>query len=158
MGGLSYGQITTSIYLKVSVSDFLTLFSARTGDDWFWATTPAPILIAAACVALTASTILAITWPASYPDGIYAIGLGYEQPYLLPVYIWIYCIIWWLIQDAVKVACFYWLKSNNIFGVNESGVVVLPDSTIEFMRAQERAATEKTKLLDDQDKRGGSSH
>jgi H+-transporting ATPase len=28
--GLSYGQITTSIYLKVSLSDFLTLFSART--------------------------------------------------------------------------------------------------------------------------------
>lgn len=29
--GLSYGKVTTSIYLKVSVSDFLTLFSARTG-------------------------------------------------------------------------------------------------------------------------------
>jgi len=28
--GLSYGQVTTSIYLKVSVSDFLTLFSSRT--------------------------------------------------------------------------------------------------------------------------------
>ena len=35
IGGLSYGQVTTAIYLKVSISDFLTLFSARTGgvDD-----------------------------------------------------------------------------------------------------------------------------
>ena len=40
IGGLSYGQITTSIYLKVSVSDFLTLFSARASDDWFWTTSP----------------------------------------------------------------------------------------------------------------------
>ena len=31
IGGLSFGQITTTIYLKVSISDFLTLFSARTG-------------------------------------------------------------------------------------------------------------------------------
>ena len=31
LGGLSYGQITTMIYLKVSVSDFLTLFTTRTG-------------------------------------------------------------------------------------------------------------------------------
>lgn len=29
IGGLEYGQITTTIYLKVSISDFLTLFSAR---------------------------------------------------------------------------------------------------------------------------------
>merc|ERR1711988_155828 len=29
LGGISYGKVTSSIYLKVSVSDFLTLFSAR---------------------------------------------------------------------------------------------------------------------------------
>merc|ERR1711988_1850415 len=36
LGGISYGKITSSIYLKVSVSDFLTLFSARAGGDWFF--------------------------------------------------------------------------------------------------------------------------
>jgi len=134
LGGLSYGQITTSIYLKVSVSDFLTLFSARTGDDWFWTSTPAPILIGAAAVALTASTILACTWPASYPDGIYAVGLAYETPYALPVYIWLYCIVWWLVQDAIKVLAYYYLRSNNVFGINDTGVVVLPESTLEFKK------------------------
>merc|ERR1711988_478247 len=33
LGGISYGKVTSSIYLKVSVSDFLTLFSARAGGD-----------------------------------------------------------------------------------------------------------------------------
>jgi H+-transporting ATPase len=41
IGNLSYGQITTAIYLKISISDFLTLFSARTGGDWFFSTAPA---------------------------------------------------------------------------------------------------------------------
>merc|ERR1711977_671689 len=45
LGGISYGKITSSIYLKVSVSDFLTLFSARAGGDWFFMVKPAPILI-----------------------------------------------------------------------------------------------------------------
>lgn len=34
LGGISYGQITTSIFLKVAVSDFLSLFSARAGEKW----------------------------------------------------------------------------------------------------------------------------
>merc|ERR1719201_1574367 len=75
-GGLSYGQITATIYLKVSISDFLTLFSARTNENWFWTTAPAPILMGAGCLALTTSTIIACTWPPSCPDGVYTEGLG----------------------------------------------------------------------------------
>merc|ERR1719162_1708512 len=41
LGGIPYGKITSSIYLKVSVSDFLTLFSARAGGDWFFMVKPA---------------------------------------------------------------------------------------------------------------------
>ena len=76
LGGLSYGQITTAVYLKVSISDFLTLFSARTGEDFFWTSYPAPILLGAGALALTASTVIACAWPQSAPDGIYALGLG----------------------------------------------------------------------------------
>jgi H+-transporting ATPase len=36
LGDLTYGQVTTAMYLKVSISDFLTLFSARTHDGFFW--------------------------------------------------------------------------------------------------------------------------
>lgn len=136
LGGISYGQITTSIYLKVAVSDFLTLFSARTGDDWFWSSKPAPILFGAACVALSLSTILAITWPSSYPDDIYTLGLAYHTPYLLPLYIWLYCILWWLIQDVAKVYAFKFLRHYNLFGINDTGMVVLSQSALDIKAAQ----------------------
>ena len=76
IGGLSFGQIITSIYLKVSISDFLTLFSARTGDNFLWTSVPAPILLGACAIALSSSTIIAVAWPQSAPDGILALGLG----------------------------------------------------------------------------------
>lgn len=120
IAGLSYGQITTSIYLKVSVSDFLTLFSARTGEHFFWKTAPAPILLGAGLVALTCSTILACVWPKTYPDGIYAMGLLNREPYGLFVYIWLYCIVWWFIQDAIKVGVYSFMKKFNIFDINDS--------------------------------------
>merc|ERR1712107_620540 len=75
LGGISYGKITSSIYLKVSVSDFLTLFSARAGGDWFFMVKPAPILLCGAMVALSCSTCFAMFWPKSYPDGIQTEGL-----------------------------------------------------------------------------------
>eukprot|EP01038_Epipyxis_sp_PR26KG_P012334 gene12334-16543_t len=98
LGGISYGQITTSIFLKVAVSDFLTLFSARAGENWFWTSKPAPILLVAASLALASSTFVACIWPMSRPDGIPTLGLERKQPYILPVFIWIYCIFWWFIQ------------------------------------------------------------
>jgi len=133
LGGISYGQVTTSIYLKVSISDFLTLFSARTGGDWFWTTRPANILLGAACVALSASTIIACTWPASYPDGIYALGLAYNVPRELALWIWIYCIVWWFIQDAFKVLTMILMHKYNVFGINNTGKLVIPESTKQYI-------------------------
>ena len=98
IGGLTYGQVTSSIFLKVAVSDFLTLFSARAGEKWFWTSRPAPILLGAGALALTLSTLLACIWPRSKPDGIPTLGLELKEPRILPVYLWIYCIIWWVIQ------------------------------------------------------------
>ena len=133
LGGLSYGQVTTSIYLKVSVSDFLTLFSSRTGNYPFYHTMPAPILLGAACVALSISSILSVVWPSSYVDAIYTLGLGLHKPYLLAVYIWIYCIVWWWIQDVFKVLTMKIVIKYNLFGYNDTGKVVLPESTLRYI-------------------------
>ena len=141
LGGLSYGQITTSIYLKVSISDFLTLFSARGGSSWFWSTAPAKILLGAGFVALSSSSILACVWPASHPDGVYALGLGYRKPYALPVYIWIYCLVWWVFQDAAKVFTYWVLKRFNLLGINSTGALLLPESTLRYME-EEKARRE----------------
>jgi H+-transporting ATPase len=72
---IEYDQIITMMYLKVSVSDFLTLFSARTHSGFFWTMRPSPILLGAATLALGLSTIIACLWPASRPDEIPTRGL-----------------------------------------------------------------------------------
>jgi len=149
LGGISYGQITTSIFLKVAVSDFLTLFSARAGELWFWSSRPANVLLIAAALALSTSTLLACVWPMSRPDGIPTLGLQRRPPHILPLYIWIYCIVWWIVQvspliamnprcakiseltpspprvfqDAAKVLTYRFLKRFNVFGYNDTGVV-----------------------------------
>eukprot|EP01040_Poterioochromonas_malhamensis_P007402 gene7402-7984_t len=120
IGELSYGQITTIMYLKVSISDFLTLFSARTHDGFFWSSRPSIILLAAASFSLCLSTLLACVWPKSTVDGQSVVGLTNEDPKAWAVYVWIYCIIWWLIQDAAKVVLYWWMGKYNIFGINDS--------------------------------------
>merc|ERR1719449_371926 len=132
LGGISYGKITSSIYLKVSVSDFLTLFSARAGGDWFFMVKPARILLCGAMVALSCSTCFAMFWPKSYPDGIQTEGLLESPPYMLEVFVWTWSLSWWLIEDAAKVFCRYFVHKYNIFDINNTGVMVLSDSALKL--------------------------
>jgi len=129
LGGLSYGQVTTVMYLKVSISDFLTLFSARTHDGYFWSSTPSTILLVAAGFALGLSTILACAWPSSDVDGMYVLGLGRREPKALAFYVWAYCIFWWFVQDFAKVIVYRFLNKYNIFGILGKGSSVSGAST-----------------------------
>jgi len=128
LGGISYGKITSSIYLKVSVSDFLTLFSARAGGDWFFMVKPAPILLCGAMIALSCSTCFAMFWPKSYPDGIQTEGLVESPPYMLEVFVWSWSLTWWLVEDAAKVFCRWIVHKYNIFDINNTGEMVLTES------------------------------
>lgn len=56
MEHLPYGKVVAAMYLKISISDFLTLFSARTHDKWFWTSQPNKVLLGGAVFALTLST------------------------------------------------------------------------------------------------------
>eukprot|EP01038_Epipyxis_sp_PR26KG_P012711 gene12711-17047_t len=120
LGGMSYGQITTAMYLKISISDFLTLFSARTHDGFFWSSTPSPILLIAAVFSLTLSTVLACCWPDGNVDDQLVIGLSNRQPKALFVYVWLYCIFFWFVQDLAKVIFYYYMEKYNVFGINDS--------------------------------------
>jgi len=100
---MEYGKIITMIYLKVSLSDFLTLFSARTQTDFFWEVRPGFILLGAAMCSLVISTFLASFWPEGDLDGLPVKGLALGDYSLMPLWIWIYCLIWWFVQDALKV-------------------------------------------------------
>merc|ERR1719424_798007 len=142
LGGISYGKITSSIYLKVSVSDFLTLFSARAGGDWFFMVKPAPILVCGAMVALSCSTMFAMFWPKSYPDGIQTEGLVESPPYMLEVFVWSWSLAWWFAEDAAKVLCRWIVNKYNIFDINNSGMMVLTPEALKI-KAEMEIAMEK---------------
>merc|ERR1712070_419801 len=142
LGGISYGKITSSVYLKVAVSDFLTLFSARAGGDWFFMVKPAKILLVGAFIALSSSTMIAMFWPLSYPDNIQTEGLVRSEPYMLEVFVWSWSLFWWLAEDAAKVLCRWVVHKNNIFDINNTGEMVLPESAIKLQ--QEMRANPET--------------
>merc|ERR1712125_191799 len=145
LGGISYGKITSSIYLKVSVSDFLTLFSARAGGDWFFMVKPANILLCGGMIALTCSTCFAMFWPKSYPDNIQTEGLVRSPPYTLEVFVWSWSLTWWLAEDAAKVACRWVVHKYNIFDINNTGEMVLPESALKVQEDM-RIEASKAKL------------
>jgi H+-transporting ATPase len=133
LGELGFGQIVTAIYLKVSISDFLTLFSARTGDQFFWSSKPAPILMGACVFSLSISTIIACTWPNTYPDGVKTEGMFIAKDAQgLAFWVWFYCILWWFVQDICKVVSWKLMKKYNWFGVNKTGAVEFNEQTLRF--------------------------
>jgi H+-transporting ATPase len=141
--GLQYGQITTAIYLKISVSDFLTLFSARTGRRFFWEIKPAPILLAGATIALAISSLVSIFWPDSEPDGILTEGL--QGNLSLFWFVWIYCVLFWLLQDLAKVLTYHWMYASNFNNISSTGIVELPESALQLIKELETALEEEKK-------------
>mmetsp|Transcript_3547 Transcript_3547/g.7588 ORF Transcript_3547/g.7588 Transcript_3547/m.7588 type:complete len:891 (-) Transcript_3547:168-2840(-) len=114
---MDQGQIVTMLYLKVSISDFLTLFSSRTQADWFFSHMPSKILLIGAVISLTISTIVASVWKDGRMDDIWTVGLahGSGNTHLLPIWVWLYCIFWWFVQDVVKVLTYKILDRYDLF-------------------------------------------
>lgn len=130
--GINYGQVTNSIYLKISISDFLTLFSARAQEKYFFQTRPHPALLIGGIIALAIATILALAWPKGSFDGIPVAGLALEEPYSLVVGVWIYSLVVFFLQDWGKVMLFRWIVKNNIFNylALDSHETKLPDLVV----------------------------
>jgi H+-transporting ATPase len=140
--GVQYGQVITAVYLKVSVSDFLTLFSARTSEYFFWHVAPAPILFCGAMIALTASSLVSIFWPKSTPDSISTEGLRSDMS--LFVFVWLFCLIFWFIQDLAKVLAYKYMHATNFCQINQTGVVQLPESAKRLSEELDKALLEET--------------
>lgn len=152
----AYGQIVTMIYLKVSLSDFLTLFAARTSPGGFWSHRPGVVLLVAALVALGISTVLGCLWPHGTIDGVQVQGLnvyipdvGYQEYNLWPLWVWIYCIIFFFAQDLLKVI-FYWIMLKfDIFEARTGALVNVRGYTSpgQSEAAAKQTGAVETKLL-----------
>ncbi len=46
-------------------------------------------------------------------------GLARAAPHALAVWVWLYCLLWWFVQDAAKVGTYMFLKKKNIFDILE---------------------------------------
>mmetsp|Transcript_39283 Transcript_39283/g.111218 ORF Transcript_39283/g.111218 Transcript_39283/m.111218 type:complete len:1040 (+) Transcript_39283:189-3308(+) len=123
---MQYGEIVTIIYLKISVSDFLTIFSARS-EDWFfkWKNRPHWILCVGAVFACSLSVLLAAFWPTSEGgDGEPPVtGLAradYSEWIAISL---AYSVVCWFIQDAIKVLTYAIIYRFNVFGINTSNSI-----------------------------------
>lgn len=68
IGVFKYGEVLTAIYLKVALSDFLTLFAART-NSWFWTRKPGNILLFAFIFATLCATFFSVYWFLNFSNG-----------------------------------------------------------------------------------------
>jgi len=119
IGGLKYGQITNVIFLKVAVTDILTLFSSRTAHQFFFQRRPHVVLLGCTTFALCISTTLSLVWPCGTLDKVPVCGLGYHQNrQKIALWVWLYCIVVFIIQDVIKVGTWRLLMYFNFFNVN----------------------------------------
>ena len=111
--GFTIEQARTVMYLKISLSDFLTVFSARTRGPFF-ERRPGYGLLTAFIVATTTSTILACSWPSSSGRSDGPSGSTEDPMHNIEVkeagLIWAYCLFWFLVGDFGK-----WALNKVIF-------------------------------------------
>eukprot|EP00658_Telonema_sp_P-2_P079803 TRINITY_DN780_c0_g1_i4.p1 TRINITY_DN780_c0_g1~~TRINITY_DN780_c0_g1_i4.p1 ORF type:complete len:1070 (-),score=251.18 TRINITY_DN780_c0_g1_i4:200-3409(-) len=94
-GAMEYGEIQTMMYLKISLSDYGSVFNSRT-KSWCWTKAPSAIVLGAAVVAVALATIFSRFW--FFGAGMKSIGWD------IVGLVWIYVLVWMVIQDAAKVA------------------------------------------------------
>ena len=97
---LRYEELLMLMYLKVSISDFLTLFCARCRGP-FYSRAPALPLFCAFLVATGSATLIAMF--GSVSDKTYPMDAISGRACLV---VWAYNLAFFLVQDAVKVGCY----------------------------------------------------
>jgi len=117
IGALDYGHVTCVMFLKVAVSDILSLFSSRTAHQFFFQRKPHKVLVICTTIALMTSTTLALTWPCTTLDDVPVCGLAYTPGDYIALWVWLYCIGVFFVQDILKVAVWRIIIHFNFFNV-----------------------------------------
>ena len=100
--GFDEGLIQSLIFLKLIVAGHSTLYITRV-DGWFWKRPlPSPLLFFATFSTEVAGTLIAVY-------GVFITPIGWDYA----IYIWLYAIVWFLIDDVVKMST-YKIINNKI--------------------------------------------
>lgn len=59
-------------------------------------------------------------------------------------FVWIFCIVFWFIQDLFKVLAYKWMYRVNFNNISKSGVVELPESAKKLIADFEAALASST--------------
>lgn len=89
---LNVDQIQTFIFLKLAIAGHLTLFVTRTRGPFYKKPYPAPVLLWSAIVTKVLATLFVL-----FPMGLIT-AISYKEA----GFIWIYCIVWFFIEDLAK--------------------------------------------------------
>jgi magnesium-transporting ATPase (P-type) len=126
---LHYNGVKTMIYLKIALSDYLSLFNSRT-HSWFFLSAPSYHVVIAAVFSTVVSSLLARWWP---------LGAGMEGvSWSVIAFVWLWTIVWGLIQDACKVFTYWILKKAGFAEEME----VLDENHAKTLMAEPKAAAE----------------
>ena len=98
------GVLQTLVFLKLAIAGHLTIFVTRTRGA-FWSRMPGKGLLWSAVGTKLLATIIAV----------FGLGLAGALPLWLAGFIWIYCIIWFFIEDATKRAVYRMMEGQRIF-------------------------------------------
>jgi len=93
--------LQTMIYLKLSLAGHLTVFVART-KGFFWTKKPSAKLFGAVVLTQIVATIIAA-------EGLFMHPIGWQTAGL----VWIYCLIWFVIEDLIKVGVYFLLNEES---------------------------------------------
>ena len=97
---LPYPELTMMMYLKISISDFLTLFASRTRGP-FWSRAPSLPLAAAFLVATITATLIAAY--ANLPDNTYPMDAISSAAC---AFVWFWNIGFFVVQDTAKIVLY----------------------------------------------------
>ena len=151
----------TVVYQVLSVGGQLTVFIARTKHS-FWSRRPGWTLFTACIFAQVVATFISVYWPLAFnitsyigipvndqgdtkPVNVVMHGIGWEMAGI----IWLYCIIWFIIEDLVKVYFYYSLDNDEKPDVD---VQQIKKDKKQFLPSAEKKDYEKKEQRKKQDK------
>jgi len=113
------------MYLKISLSDWWTIFAARTQGP-FWSRAPSRLVFAAASLATCLSTLFSVVWPFQHlrwSEARWAVGEEQLDQQLVGLgaqhvaFTWAYTMVWFLVQDGLKVGMYKLLYRFDVCGI-----------------------------------------
>jgi len=84
-------------------------------------------------------------WPVGTIDNIPTEGLAMGDYKLFPLWVWIYCLIWWLLQDLAKVGTYKFIYAVGLFGATK-GHTINEDEIAAASQFDAAAAVEMDRL------------